>query len=75
MMRPADFGGHEVNRVLDLVRSIEPTRGNVQLSLLATSLCVACRSCGVDEETLMGTMRLLWRQAESTQLIPRGRPN
>lgn len=46
---PKEFSGADVNAVLRLVTSIS-ANGDCQLSILATALAVACRSCGVPKE-------------------------
>lgn len=47
------FTGREINQVLEAVRTLEPSDGDIQLSILAMALVVACKSCGVSREVAL----------------------
>ncbi|MEO1720935.1 MAG: hypothetical protein AAFR84_00870 [Pseudomonadota bacterium] len=68
------FDGGDVNSVLRHVRALAPggdaAAGERQLSIMATALCVAARSCGVDRDVFMDCLSAAYDDAENIELVP-----
>lgn len=69
-----DFTGQDVNAILKLVKAMVPgefeNSGNIQLTMLATVLCVAARDLDIERENFLAHLANHFDEAQAYRLEP-----